>query len=182
MNRIVTAGVALVAALALCSTGAGSMAFWQQSAQTTEVSFETGELRLEPVGTPVWASRGAPLDDTFRPVPGDTLTYTQEFDLLMAGTTIAATIRLAPGTVITSAGSSFTLDGVALTGAATFTPDPAASQVGADQAWTVDSGGRFTLTLTLGWNAGTAVDDAAQGATITINPSELLLVQEATAA
>ena len=158
------------------------MAFWQQSAQTTEVSFETGELRLEPVGTPVWASRGAPLDDTFRPVPGDTLTYTQEFDLLMAGTTIAATIRLAPGTVITSAGSSFTLDGVALTGAATFTPDPAASQVGADQAWTVDSGGRFTLTLTLGWNAGTAVDDAAQGATITINPSELLLVQEATAA
>ncbi len=165
MNRIVSGSVALAAAAVLCLGGAGSMASWQASAASADaVTFTMGTLEL--ATTPgTWTLDGAAVTDASRPVPGSALSYTQTVTLTLAGDDLAARITLDPGAVST---------GAFVPGAVTLS----APAVADGDGWIVRESGALTLTMAFSWPKGTVVDNAVQGTQITIDASELLVVQE----
>jgi len=165
MTRILHGSVALAAAVALCFLGgAGSMASWQSSIATQRATFTTGHLAL--TTTPgTWLMNGAAVTPDSRAVPGATLQYTQQFTVDLAGDGLAARVTLDPGAVTA---------GAFVPGAVTLS----APAVADGDGWLVTSSGAMTLTMDFAWPTGDTADDAMQGESITVDASELLMVQE----
>lgn len=169
MNRIAQGVIALAAAVVLCLGGAGSMAFWQGTASTTPASFTMGGMSLAQKDAGAWTKNGSALPVGYRAVPGDVLTYTQQFDLTMTGDGLIADVSVEPGAVTISAGSGFVLTGVDIAG--TGVTGPAAGPRRASASTVV----RVTFTFT--WDKGTTIDNSSQNATISIATSVLRATQ-----
>lgn len=168
MSRITRGALALAAATVLCLGGAGSMAYWQDSAATDAAAFTMGELALDPVGTGEWTVGGEAVASAYRAAPGDTLVFTQDFALVKEGDGLQAGLTLSPGAIVATP-ETFTAGEATLTG-------PVAST--GPNEWTVTGSGTVSLSLAFTWSKGAAVDNSTQGAVITIDPTTLLIQQE----
>jgi alternate signal-mediated exported protein len=87
-----SAAIALGGALLL--GGGGTLANWNAAATTTPGTITAGDLNVENTTAGVWKDRlGATVDiTTYKVVPGDKLTFTQNLAVTLKGDKMAATI------------------------------------------------------------------------------------------
>lgn len=95
MNKLTKAGIATAAAVALLMGGAGTLAYWNDTADLDGASVITaGHLDVEANGAGSWDGIADITD--YRIVPGDTITFTQEIVVIAEGDTLVANLALAP--------------------------------------------------------------------------------------
>lgn len=95
MNKFAKGSLAAGAGLVLLLGGAGTLAYWNDSADLTGGTINAGTLDLTATeGT--WAQGGTPIQDIaqWTMVPGDELTYTADLGLLAQGDNIQGTVVL----------------------------------------------------------------------------------------
>jgi alternate signal-mediated exported protein len=87
-----TAAIAVGAALLL--GGGGTLAAWNAEASAAPGTIVAGDLNVVKTTAGVWKDRaGAKIDiNTYKVVPGDKLTFTQDVDVTLVGDKMAATI------------------------------------------------------------------------------------------
>jgi alternate signal-mediated exported protein len=87
-----TAAIAVGAALLL--GGGGTLAAWNAEASAAPGTIVSGDLNVVKSAAGVWKDRaGSTIDiSTYKVVPGDKLTFTQDVDVTLAGDKMAATI------------------------------------------------------------------------------------------
>lgn len=146
------------------------MAFWEVQEQGGAMTFQTGGLELS-AGDAAWTSEGLPVTSAFHAAPGTSLTYTQEFDVVMEGDSLAATVEFNPGAITQPAGANYVVTAEDITGVA----EPS----GTAGVWNVTGSGTLTLSFTLTWARGDALNNAGQGGTISVAAGELLITQVA---
>lgn len=96
MNKLTKGAVALGVGTALMLGGAGTFAYWNQSVQAGGGTITAGNLELT-AETGKWTGPdGQPIDDIskYRIVPGDKLTYTQDLNVTLEGSKIAANLTV----------------------------------------------------------------------------------------
>lgn len=93
MHKLLKASIAGAAGIALLAGGAGTFAAWQDSAQISATSIQSGKLDIASVANGVWKSGSTTIDPaTYLVVPGDVLTFTQDLTVEATGTNLAATL------------------------------------------------------------------------------------------
>ena len=87
-----TAAIAVGAALLL--GGGGTLANWNAEATTAPGTIVAGDLNVAKTAAGVWKDRaGATIDiSTYKVVPGDKLTFTQDLTVTLAGNKMAADV------------------------------------------------------------------------------------------
>jgi alternate signal-mediated exported protein len=91
-----TAAIAVGAALLL--GGGGTLASWNAEATTTPGTIIAGDLDVAKIGIGIWTDRAGtaiPNISTYRVVPGDKLTFTQNLNVTLVGDKMAANITAA---------------------------------------------------------------------------------------
>ncbi len=176
MNKTTKGTIAIAAAAALLLGGAGSLAYWQESANVASANIATGQLHVT-TQTGAWAvkkqgaSTFAPIANiaTFKMVPGDVVTYTVPFTTTAEGDNLAANATIAWGaasslpTGVTSA-TSGTYNGTAFTGT---------SFAVVKQATPVS--GQLVFTLT--WDFGTTGNTNGMSQTINLAATTVTVAQ-----
>ncbi len=111
MNKLTKAGIATAAGIALLMGGAGTLAYWNDSANLTGGDITAGTLKINtPVPAGTWTSdkTGAIADiASYRIVPGEKLTYTTTVNISVVGnalTTVQASLGSAAITAVTATG------------------------------------------------------------------------------
>lgn len=107
MNKFAKGSLAAGAGIVLLLGGAGTLAFWNSTADLTGGTINNGTLALTATaGT--WTEGGEKLTDVekFTMVPGDELTYTVNLDLNAQGDNIAGEIALDQSFVKISEGAA----------------------------------------------------------------------------
>lgn len=102
MNKLTKAGIATAAGIALLMGGAGTLAYWNDTATLTGGEITAGNLEIvTPINDGTWATATAPavaIDiDDYRVVPGETLVYTTTFDVVVEGDALQAQLTLSGG-------------------------------------------------------------------------------------
>jgi alternate signal-mediated exported protein len=118
MNKFAKGSLAAGAGLVLLLGGAGTLAYWNDTAGVTGGTIEAGTLDLKvkeheagKAGT--WYHQGDVIDDasTWAIVPGDELTYEVDLSLIAVGNNMAGEIALNQDFVISeAAGQQITVD------------------------------------------------------------------------
>jgi alternate signal-mediated exported protein len=89
MKKVVKATIAAAAAVALFGGGAGSLAFWQASSSTEALTLQMGHVEIRS-GAKTYTLNGETKTDSElsgnRLVPGDVVTYQQDFMVDIGGT------------------------------------------------------------------------------------------------
>jgi alternate signal-mediated exported protein len=138
-----TAAIAVGAALLL--GGGGTLASWNASASGTPGTVVAGDLNVV-AATGVWTDRnGAPVTiSTYKVVPGDKLTYTQDLHVTLTGDKMAANVAA------TGAGAvnGFTAANVTVTAPVLTVGDTAVSNP-------LTTSGTVTATITFEFKSGT---------------------------
>jgi alternate signal-mediated exported protein len=121
MNKLTKGAIATAAGVILLMGGAGTLASWNSSADAgSSQTVSSGQLSVTADAAGVWKSGSTVIDpSTFLIVPGDTLTYTQDFDLAASGDNLVFTLAATPGAI---AASSTSAADVALAGALSSAP------------------------------------------------------------
>lgn len=99
MNKVTKGALATAAGVALLLGGGGTLALWSDAADTEGGTIVAGDLGLT-AGAGVWTSNlsDAAIDiATYRIVPGETLTYTQDLTLKLVGNEMAANLTATAG-------------------------------------------------------------------------------------
>ncbi|TQL47645.1 alternate signal-mediated exported protein [Homoserinimonas aerilata] len=96
MNKFTKASIASGAAIALLLGGAGTLAYWNDSATVNAGIVTAGELSLESTGSAVWKVNNQTITDpaTFRIVPGDTLVLEQPLHVIAKGDNLKADLHI----------------------------------------------------------------------------------------
>lgn len=180
MNKITKASIAAGAAVLLLMGGGGTLAYWNASTNVGGASISSGQLTVAAVSpaNPVWKSGTTTISpSTFRAVPGDVLTFTQDVTVNATGDNLLFTMALS--------GSSFTGDQDLideLTANATFTV--AGSNITLVDAMTkkyaVSASGAstVTVTVTVTWPFG-SLDNGSQNKSVTLSNATITLTQVA---
>lgn len=95
MHKLLKASIAGAAGIALLAGGAGTFAAWQDSAQISVSSIQSGKLDIAAVANGKWVdAKGQTITNiaNYLVVPGDKLTYTQDLTVEATGTNLAATL------------------------------------------------------------------------------------------
>ncbi|WP_440711475.1 alternate-type signal peptide domain-containing protein [Herbiconiux sp. YIM B11900] len=174
MNKLTKAAIAGAAGIALLLGGAGTFAFWNSSAAISGGTITAGDLKVVNDGTAgVWKDQANNTINiaTYKIVPGDVLTYTDDLTVTAVGNHLTAT--LAMGTQSVTAATAGAAD-VALAGALTDTAVLTATGTGitgTGPTYTVNASAApvtsvVTVVATLTFPAGTAgqYNDAKTGA------------------
>lgn len=95
MNKFAKGSLAAGAGLVLLLGGAGTLAYWNDSADLTGGTINAGTLDLT-AAAGTWENAGAPIQDIaqWTMVPGDELTYTADLGLLAQGDNIQGNVVL----------------------------------------------------------------------------------------
>ena len=155
MNKMAKGALATGVGVALLLGGGGTLAVWNQSTVANAGTIIAGDLALEK-GTATWTNAaGATVDPaSYKVVPGDVLTYTQDLDVTLVGDLMEAKLTL-DGAVNNFANA--TVSDVVLETAAGVELD-AASIVPSDLA----AGKTVTATTTFAFNVDTVNRDDIQ--------------------
>lgn len=155
MKRSTKGAIAAGAAAVLLLGGAGTLAFWTDSATVAGGDLRAGELTLSPVACGDWLEDGVPVEIL---VPGDTITKDCTGTLTLVGDHIGATVELDDASVAAAeaafndaAPNESSEDAVDITAALT------------TGGGTVTESGPVSVTITVDWPFGDAPDNDAQG-------------------
>ncbi|MGD8193193.1 alternate-type signal peptide domain-containing protein [Herbiconiux sp. P18] len=102
MNKLAKGAIAGAAGVALLLGGAGTFAFWNSSAEVSGGTITAGNLLISNADGPgSWTDQnGAAVSiATYRIVPGDTLTYTDDLAVTVQGNNLVATLGLGEGSI-----------------------------------------------------------------------------------
>ncbi|MGA9871021.1 MAG: alternate-type signal peptide domain-containing protein [Rhodococcus sp. (in: high G+C Gram-positive bacteria)] len=106
MNKATKGAVAAGGAAVLLLGGLGSFALWQDSTDTEGGTITSGELDIEPDGTPVWreisgdVNAASVIDPvTYRIVPGDIIEFTADYNILAEGDNLLADLKADTATI-----------------------------------------------------------------------------------
>jgi alternate signal-mediated exported protein len=110
MNKLAKGAIAGAAGVVLLLGGAGTFAFWNSTANVAGGSIVAGNLLVANTGAAgVWTDQNDVVITiaTYRIVPGDTLTYTDDLTVTAVGDNLVATLDLAGGAITpTTAGNA----------------------------------------------------------------------------
>ena len=175
MQKITKGTLALGAGLLLTIGGVGSLAFWQDQTSTGATTFTTGSLSIE-TGAGNWKLNTVLVTDStssptpqqtalkaLRIVPGDSLAWTQEYEVEQTGTGLYVALDVAIGGLTANPANPSTPVSSML--AASYTIAPKAGQTITLTEIPTNSGtyrvvgsGTITVTTTLAWPFGTTAD------------------------
>ncbi len=103
MNKATKGALAIGAAVVLMLGGAGSLAYWQSTAATDAANFTMGNLAVTANDDAEWTQDGEAIDpETALLIPGDTVTYTQTFDVDATGDGLLVTAEMVNHSMSTS--------------------------------------------------------------------------------
>ena len=205
MNKLVKGAIAGAAGIVLLMGGAGSLAYWNDSAVAGPISgqnlINAGTLNIAAVDAGSWTKGFYNASNTLvgstttvapanlgavRIVPGNKLTYTQTFNLAATGDDLYFTIASTNGAV--QANSSAAAD-VALAAQATGTPVVSAVTGGNVVATGVTAGvykvnasagpSSITVTWTINFPFGSSAVNTAQGGVIKLTQGSITVTQVA---
>jgi len=166
--------IAIAAAITLLLGGAGSLAYWQESASIATQNVSTGQLKVS-TGTGTWAVKKLGATATtpitvgsFKMVPGDTVTYTVPFSTIAEGDNLVASANVAWGAASNlPAGMTSTVGGTYNSASFTGTSFPVVKS----------SGTAGTLVFTLTWDIGTSGSNAGMNQTINLAATTITVAQ-----
>ncbi|MGA1838005.1 alternate-type signal peptide domain-containing protein [Herbiconiux sp. 11R-BC] len=165
MNKLAKGAIAGAAGIALLLGGAGTFAFWNDQAAVSGGTIVAGNLTVVNDGTAgVWKDQtGTTIAiASYRIVPGDTLTYTDDLTVTAVGNNLTASLALGAQAVTPSSAAaadtqlaSYLTDNAVLaasgTGITGTSPGPYTVTAGATGVTQV-----VTVTVTLAFPRGTA--------------------------
>lgn len=182
MNKLTKASIATGAGIVLLLGGAGTLAFWNDSATTDAGTITAGTLTIDSNDDGQWKDvsadvAGNPTDidsATFLAVPGDTLTYTETFEVGATGDNLKANVTINPGSITSGAWA----DELTVTSSTTIAGSPVTSITSSNDGDTV------TVTVTLAFafdgdvvTGGTQVNNLSQGAVVDLSALAITLTQ-----
>lgn len=98
MNKLTKGAIAAAAGVALLLGGGGTLAYWNASTSVGAGTIQSGNLAVATSGTGAWKDADGAIDlDTFRAVPGDKLTFTQDLTITASGDNLLFTVGIARG-------------------------------------------------------------------------------------
>jgi alternate signal-mediated exported protein len=98
MNKLLKGAIATAAAALLLTGGAGSLAYWNAQTTVGGGTITAGNLTLANSGTAAWAANGTAITlNTFKVVPGDVLTLTQDVTVTATGNNLVGTLSVDSG-------------------------------------------------------------------------------------
>ena len=105
MNKLTKAAIATGAGIALLMGGAGTLAYWNDSASLTGGTITAGKLNIvDPVTAGTWATAAAPSTPiniaTYKVVPGESLVYTTTVNVEVIGNALSARLDLSGGSIV----------------------------------------------------------------------------------
>ena len=187
MNKLTKGAIATAAGVILLMGGAGTLASWNSSANLgASQAITAGSLSVTASSTvtPTWKSGATTINpSTFKIVPGDTLTYSQTFNVAATGDNLLFTVAATSGTFGTTAAGADTNLASALVKSASYTvtggsitPSTSANtfKVAAGAASTI------VVTMTINFPYGTSVDNSAQLGSVTLGTGAVTLTQTQT--
>lgn len=172
MNKMIKGAVVAGVGVALLLGGGGTLAVWNAAADAEAGTIVAGDLNLT-ADTGTWSSDfGGAISNIadYRVVPGETLTYTQELDVLLEGEQLKAKLALTGASADNGFGANVNIDGPHLTNSA--------GAVVAGTVLTEDTPTEITAKTTFTFLASTSGRDSV-GATYDFTKIGYLLEQQA---
>lgn len=184
-NKVMKGALATGVGLALLVGGGGTLATWNQSADANMGTVATGDLNLEvPEGTWQNALGQAIQIDSYKAVPGDVLTFTQDLEVTLAGDQMLANLTVTGEADASAGGGAIAVSETILTrtnGHGTPSPeDDTVDNIDPSSLLTQDDSGTYTSTTTVFFDVGTA-DRVATDAFVDLSGIGYQLTQSAPA-
>jgi len=189
MNKLTKGAIATAAGVILLMGGAGTLASWNSSANAgSSQTITAGSLSVTANADGAWKSGGTTITpSSFRIVPGDTLTYTQTFNLVASGNNLLFTLSATPGAIAaatvapapTAAADSALAS--ALTGSGSFSV--AGSNIapsGSANTYKVTTAGTTVVTVTMTVAFPYASTNASQTGAVTFGTGAVTVTQTQT--
>jgi alternate signal-mediated exported protein len=165
MNKLVKGSVAAAAGIALLMGGAGSLAYWNDSATLTAGTVSSGTLDVSTSAAGSWSPSIAKI------VPGDTVTYTQQLTLDATGDNLKATVTSNIASITNNiTGSTATSSFVVKTAPGGVVVNPVAGVYTLNGAYTVD------VTVTVAFASSTA-NLVGQNASVNLSTLAITVTQ-----
>jgi len=184
MNKLTQGAIAAAAGVILLMGGAGTLASWNSSANAgSSQTITAGALAVTANADGAWKNGATTITpSTFRIVPGDTLTYTQTFNLNASGNNLLFTLTATPGAISgASAGAADVALAAALTGSGSFTV--AGSNIAASTTpgtYKVTTAGTTVVTVTMTVVFPYASTNATQTGAVTFGNGAVTVTQTQT--
>lgn len=187
MNKLAKGAIAGAAGIILLMGGAGSLAYWSDSATlgTSGQTITAGSLKITANTDGAWKQGSTAVDlSTFKAVPGDQLTYTQTFNVAATGNNLyfTATVNSQAISGATASAADTALAGALVKSAANFTVT--GSTIAASTTagtYKVGTGtGSVTVSFTVTFPYGTTADNSTQLGKVSLAQGAVLLQQTQT--
>jgi alternate signal-mediated exported protein len=181
MNKLTKGSIAAAAAVALLLGGAGTFANWNATSAVAGGDITAGSLSIAGAGAGSWSDTkgaGIILGD-YRIMPGDVLTFTQDFDVTADGHSLLATLSLTGGAIV--AVESTDAADVALANALGNSAALTATGLGTDGngGYIVPVGTTsVTVTVTITFPKGDSVDNDSQKGVVSLSGMSVTLTQK----
>jgi len=186
MNKLTKGAIATAAGVILLMGGAGTLASWNSSATAgASQAITAGSLSVTAAGAGTWKSGATTINpSTFKIVPGDTLTYTQTFNVAATGDNLLFTVTSTPGTFGTTAAGADTNLATALSKSATYVVNgntiAASTTAGTYKVASGSTASTVVVTMTISFPYGSSVDNGAQLGSVTLGTGAVTLTQTQT--
>jgi alternate signal-mediated exported protein len=188
MNKLTKGAIASAAGIILLMGGAGTLASWNAAGTVTGgQTISSGTLSVATPTAGVWKSGTNVIDPTtFKIVPGDVLTFTQNFALTASGNNLLFTVAGTAGAIsaVNSASTFDTQLATKLTNLGAFSASGtniSTSTTPGTYKVTSNSGtSTVTVVETISFPYGTAGDNTTQGGNVTLGAGAVTLTQTTT--
>ena len=186
MNKLTKGAIATAAGVILLMGGAGTLASWNSSATSgASQAITAGSLSVTAAGAGTWKSGATTINpSTFKIVPGDSLVYTQTFNVAATGDNLLFTVASTPGTFGTTAAGADTNLAAQLNKSATFVVNgnsiAASTTAGTYKVASGSTASTIVVTMTISFPYGSAVDNSAQLGSVTLGTGAVTLTQTQT--
>ncbi|HEY1135129.1 MAG TPA: alternate-type signal peptide domain-containing protein [Nocardioides sp.] len=169
MQKITKGAIAAGTAAVLLLGGAGSLAYWNATADVPGGTVDSGELTLTPVAAGQWTFNGNPIANpgTVTLVPGDQLAYAGSYTIGAEGDNLEADVA------VTGGGSAGTLAPY-LTTTLAYTVDGTANVAEITED---NDGDVLAVNLAISFPFGTTVDNTSQQKTVDLSAISIALTQ-----
>ncbi|CAN5508091.1 hypothetical protein BH10ACT6_BH10ACT6_00450 [soil metagenome] len=190
MNKLTKGAIATAAGVILLMGGAGTLASWNSSANAgASQAISAGSLAVTTGTAGVWKSGTNVINpSTFKIVPGDSITFTQTFNLNATGDNLLFTVVATPGAISAPVSNPTAFDTALaskLTATATFLVAGAniSASTSAGTYKVVSNSGASTVTVTetVTFPYGVAGDNTTQTGNVTFGAGAITLTQTQTA-
>jgi alternate signal-mediated exported protein len=188
MNKLTKGAIATAAGVILLMGGAGTLASWNSSATAgTSQSISSGSLGVTSAGSGTWKNAAGTTitPSSYKITPGDTLSYTQTFNLAATGDNLLFTVGASAGavTAATSGAADLALAAqVNSTASFAVTGSNIAASTSPSTYKVVSNSGTSTVTITMTLQFPyAAATNSSQLGSITLGAGAITLTQTQTA-